>query len=73
MMYRRFGYLQTRLLLDKQDEMRKLERMLEEQDDKMMEVREMDLTTRDLPPEKAAPRQELMGKIEQRFCEYGML
>ncbi|OCK77315.1 hypothetical protein K432DRAFT_304509, partial [Lepidopterella palustris CBS 459.81] len=70
MIYRRFGYLQARLLLDKQDEMRKLEKKLEEMDSEDFENKSKRLITRDLKKRDAEPRQELFKAIEEKFCEY---
>jgi hypothetical protein len=70
MVYRRFGYIQARLLLDKQDELRKLEQELDDFDRQVQKRRPADLTTRDLRPSDAPPRLELMIKLEQAFCEY---
>jgi hypothetical protein len=70
-LYRRFGYLQARLLLDKQDEMRKLEEKLDEMDKEDEENVSKRLITRDLKEQDAGPRRELFKAIEERFCEYG--
>lgn len=71
MIYRRFGYLQSRLLLEKQDELRSLEEELEILDARMEKQDPVHLTTRDLPPEVAVLRKELMEQIEKTFCDYG--
>jgi hypothetical protein len=72
MLYRRFGYLQSRLLLDKQAELNELERRLDALDSEVASGPQPgDLTTRDLMEEDAAERKELMDEIEARFCEYG--
>ena len=71
MMYRRFGYLQARLLLDKQDEIRKLEVKLDKMDRRDAVDHPIRLRTRDLAEEDAKPRRELLKTIEERFCEYG--
>jgi hypothetical protein len=71
MVFRRFGYLQARLLLQKQDELRLLEEELDSLDARMHAKRPADLITRDLPAATGAPRKELMEKIENTFCEYG--
>lgn len=66
--YRRFGYLQSRLLLNKQDELR----ILEEELDHMDRIsRESQLVTRDLAEKDAEPRRELFARIETKFHEYG--
>jgi hypothetical protein len=67
MLYRRFGYLQARILLDKQDELRRLEEELDTYDSNHPLL----LTTRSLTDEEAAPRNELLTKIEQALGAYG--
>lgn len=72
MLYRRFGYLQSRLLLDKQAELNDLEERLDRMDKEVASgPRHADLTTRYWREEDAAARKELMDDIEARFCEYG--
>lgn len=72
MLYRRFGYLQARLLLDKQDDLRRLEAKLDKLDKEVSEGdRSVNLSTRDLKPEDVKIRGTLMDEIERRFCEYG--
>lgn len=65
--YRRFGYLQARLLLDKQDQLRELEERLDHYDtrDPMKSMRQ------GLTPEQYAPRAKLLGEIEAVFTSYG--
>ncbi|KAL9079449.1 MAG: hypothetical protein Q9157_001658 [Trypethelium eluteriae] len=71
MVYRRFGYLQSRLLLEKQDELRKLERKLDLIDDYNKTANPTLLQMRDLTEEEgAAPRRALFTQIEERFREY---
>ena len=73
MVYRRFGYLQSRLLLEKQDELRKLEKKLDLMDDHNKTVNPTLLQMRDLTEEEgAAPRKALFTQIEERFREYSM-
>ena len=67
--YRRFGYLQARLLLDKQDQLRLLEEQLDLHDDGDP-VRH---TRKGLTPEQYAPRAKLLREIEQVFTSYGMM
>ena len=71
--YRQFGYLQSRLLLEKQDELRLLEEKLDEMDkeDDLDDESRRRLKTRDLQPEYAAERKEIFGAIEKKFLEYG--
>jgi hypothetical protein len=71
MIYRRFGYIASRLLLEKQDEMRQLEEeldMLDRHDETNHPDR---IQTRDLIDEDANPRRTLLKTIEEKFCEYG--
>lgn len=65
--YRRFGYLQARLLLDKQDQLR----LLEEQLDHYDTSDHMRSTRKGLTPEQYAPRAKLLGEIETVFASYG--
>jgi hypothetical protein len=68
MLYRRFGFLQARLLLNKQDQLRALEEKLDEID---KEDDEEYLTSRELDDADERPRTKLMKKIEIKFKEYG--
>ena len=71
MIFRRFGYIQSRLLLEKQDQLRKLEAELEALDETQGARDQASLTTRDLRPELAEPRRAKMANLEKTFCEYG--
>ena len=71
--YRRFGYLQSRLLLEKQDEIRRLEEDLDYQDEKAAEECEMEIRTRDFVEGQEPPQQALLKQIETKFLEYGTL
>ncbi|GAB7325601.1 hypothetical protein MBLNU13_g09592t1 [Cladosporium sp. NU13] len=64
--YRRFGYLQSRLLLEKQDVLRVLEQRLDQYD------REHATTsyTRTLSADELMPRQSLLEEIENAFNSY---
>lgn len=80
MMYRRFGYLQARLLLDKQHRMSKLEEELQELDNEIKEAGDENLpekknfhNTVDLDPELAERREELLAEIEEAYIEYGRI
>ena len=73
MVYRRFGWLQSRLLLDKQDELRCLERTLDAMDQDDAGENPTRLVTRDLSKEEAAPRRDLLKQIEDKYREYGTL
>ena len=72
MIYRRFGYLQARLLLEKQEQLRRLEWDLEFMDEKDKEAQSRDLVTLgDGDTGRAPVRQELMQRIEEKFRDYG--
>jgi hypothetical protein len=71
MIFRRFGYIQARLILEKQDELRKLENGLDELDEEIGNEHAGYLNTRDLKPNLATTRKTLMDKLEKTFCEYG--
>lgn len=66
--YRRFGYLQARLLLDKQDQLR----LLEEQLDRYDTSDPMKATRKGLTPEQYTLRAKLLGEIEAVFTSYGV-
>ena len=78
MLYRRFGYLHARLLLQKQDELRALEVDLDDLDkrDARDETRRIGLRSRDLDEDlKAWPGREhrfsLLQRIEEKTLKYG--
>lgn len=74
MIYRRFGYLQARLLLEKQEQLRRLEWDLELMDEKDKEAQSRDLVTLgdgDGESGRAPARQELMQRIEEKYRDYG--
>lgn len=73
MLFRRFGFLQARLLLEKQAELHLLEGRLEKLDNSNESKDPTYSTTRDLPAEVAEPRAELLRKIEKTWCEYGTI
>ncbi len=71
MLYRRFGYLQSRLLLEKQDDLRRLEEELDRMDRKDAKKDRRNLMTRqDIGEDVFAPRRKLMKDIETNYCEY---
>ena len=79
-MYRRFGYLQSRLLLQKQDELRELEDLLLQMDqrDELTEDGRECLQSRDLDESRddeplGETRKKLLSRIERKLLEYGML
>ena len=70
MIYRKFAFIQARLLLHKQDELRYLERNLEFMD-AVHEKRSPDLlTSRELDDARSGKRKVLLDKITQTFLEY---
>lgn len=66
-LYRRFAYVQSRLLLEKQDILRVLEKRLDEYDDEHI----ASSVTRNLRPDPAGVRKELLRELEQAFNSYG--
>ena len=74
MIYRRFGYLQAVLLLEKQDDLRCLESALDRLDKSYFNKDETALMSRhDIEQPEFAARRELLQKIETKFHEYCML
>lgn len=80
MIYRRFGYIHSRLLLNKQDELRELEASLRDMDliDARSEHGALCLKSRELDEEREevqrlGPRSALLEKIEQKTLQYGRL
>lgn len=81
MIYRRFGYLHARLLLNKQDELHELEEELRDMDErdkngdaranKCLMSRTKD-RNRDLPEGWERTRPALLEEIEKKIMEYGM-
>ena len=73
LLYRRFGYLQARVLLDKQDQLRILEEEVKDLDDEMKEFgRPTDLQTRNHISDDGLSdrRADLMRRIEETYCSY---
>lgn len=70
MIYRRFGFLQSRLLLEKQDELRQLEEALDHMDRREAKRDETRPMTRDLPEEHLKQRVRLLTMIEEKFLAY---
>lgn len=72
MMYRKFGYLQSRVLLDKQDQLRILEKELQEVDDDLYNGRETWTQTRKhiMDKDLRSRRADLMNKIADAYCSY---
>jgi len=74
MIYRRFGFLQARLLLQKQDELRKLEENLDQCDteDDREEHTRLQLISRDTDAAMGGKPWELMKTIDTKFRDYGI-
>jgi predicted phage tail protein len=73
MMYRRFGFVQTRLLLQRQEELRVLERKLENFDRRMEEAKNDKILRSGFnrqTDEDVKKRNELMDDLQAKFCEY---
>jgi hypothetical protein len=73
MLYRRFGYLQARVLLDKQAELRELERDLEDLDSDHAETNPLWLRSRELDNVECERHKSLLREIEQKYKEYSKL
>lgn len=71
MIYRRFGYVQSRLLLDKQNELQDLEKALEEMDTDDKQANPACLKRGDLDFDNPTVRKKLLGQLEAKFNEYG--
>ena len=68
MLYRRFGYVQSRLLLDKQNEISYWEQELEYQDGFADNI---ELASRELDDDNPSYRKRVLKKLETKFKEYG--
>jgi hypothetical protein len=71
MLYRRFGFLQARILLYKQDELRELETDLDRMDKIDKKKAPAVLKSRERDDAENTRRKELLHEIEERFKEYG--
>jgi hypothetical protein len=70
-LYRRFGYIQSRLLLEKQDDLRRLEEHLDRMDRKDSKKSNQLLMTRQtIGADSFKERRELMQEIETKYNEY---
>lgn len=76
MMYRRFGWIQSRLLLSKQNELASLEKDLEMQD-QPIDLASLDgeSTGGEVTQYEAMSeyKDQLLKKVEKKFCEYGKM
>lgn len=73
MVYRRFGYIQSRLLVEKQNDLQLLEDELDELDcnDEAEDSRRLQ-TRRDYDKEHMQERVRLLEQIERKWLEYCM-
>ena len=70
--FRRFGYVQSRLLLEKQDDLRTLEESLRRLDHEDSEENPLILQTRfEIDEQVCQYRKDLMQALEAKFSEYG--
>jgi hypothetical protein len=72
MLYRRFGFLQARILLYKQDELRALEGELDDLDRKHEKDKPSWLLSREKDDALGGKRKQLISQIEEKFKDYGM-
>jgi len=73
MLYRKFSFLQSRLLLFKQDELRALERDLDNMDASDKHHAPDLLHSRERDDARSGRRKQLIEEISQKFQEYGMV
>ncbi|CAM6003582.1 unnamed protein product [Sphagnum balticum] len=71
MLYRRFGFLQARIILYKQDELRELEEELDGIDNNDAVSRPGKLKSRERDDADCEDRKNLIRKITKAFSEYG--
>jgi hypothetical protein len=83
MLYRRFGYLHSRMLLRKQDQLRKLEAELDDIDEldasdgtqqqrRVLMSRDLDEAADRREPEGIRTRTMILDEIEQKLENYGL-
>lgn len=70
MLFRRFGFIQTRLLLDKQNELQNLEEQLEEEDSR---TPQRFLHSGEVGSQEPSDRKKLLRNIEIKYNEYGTM
>jgi hypothetical protein len=73
MLYRRFGFLQARLLLNKQDELRELEKDLDRMDKVDLKKDASLLKSREKDDAENGRRKNLLQEIEGKYIEYGFI
>jgi hypothetical protein len=71
MLYRRFGFLQSRILLNKQDELRELEMDLDSLDKADQKRDPSLLRSREKDNALNGRRKKLLSDSEEKFKEYG--
>jgi hypothetical protein len=71
MIFRRFGLLSSRLLLDQQDELRCLENDLGELDKFDAEEDPRRNWSRNVSEEDSKERRDLLDRIREEYCKYG--
>lgn len=71
MLYRRFGFLQARVLLNKQDQLRELEKDLDRLDKLDSKKDPSVLKSREKDDAVNSRRKKLLSEIEEKFKEYG--
>jgi hypothetical protein len=69
--YRRFGYLQSRILLRKQEELRVLEESLQKTEQKILDEDSDALCYNKLFCTQATKHEEILDNIEKAYCSYG--
>ncbi|XMA20181.1 hypothetical protein WAI453_012972 [Rhynchosporium graminicola] len=70
MLYRRFGFLQARILLNKQDQLRELETMLDNLDQSHKHSDSLRLRSREHDEAEGPERSKLFREIEENFKQY---
>jgi hypothetical protein len=73
MLYRRFGYVQARLLIERQEDLRKLEAELDSFDKEMaVKKNQSILRSRDerSSDRDVQRRRALIDSLQKKFCEY---
>lgn len=75
MLYRRFGFLQARILLYKQDELRELEEKLDAMDESDAQTKKTAkrLMSRERDDSECEDRKNLIRQITTAFNEYGIV
>jgi hypothetical protein len=73
MLYRRFGFLQARILLNKQDQLRELEKDLDRLDKLDLKKNPSVLKSREKDNAVNSRRRKILSKIEENFKEYGII